>query len=100
MTMAINVGQKSINMRCILMVFMTMFSLSILGEDKGKTDIPPVIHSKIGSSITTDGGELTIRLLTKKQNFDVSDVNTLDGNINSKVSQYPSKWEEDVYQLS
>ena len=37
MTMAINVGQKSINMRCILMVFMTMFSLSILGEDKGKT---------------------------------------------------------------
>ena len=86
MTMAINVGQKSINMRCILMVFMTMFSLSILGEDKGKTDIPPVIHSKIGSSITTDGGELTIRLLTKKQNFDVSDVNTLDGNINSPKS--------------
>ena len=51
-----------------------------------KQDVPPVVHSVIGTKTDVNNGEMTLTLVDKKQAFNWSDQKTLDKNINSPKS--------------
>ena len=51
-----------------------------------KTTVPPAIHPTIGTEATSADGEVTIRLIAKKQNFGGKEPGTLDPDIHSPKS--------------
>ena len=52
----------------------------------GKSTTPQAVHPTLGTTATSDDGEITITLIAKKQNFGGKEPNTVDTDIHSPKS--------------
>ncbi len=70
-----------------LFVFATAlaFTLPAIGQEH-PTTLPPLVHSRIGDSVRSTDGMLTIKLIDKKQNYPGGDAATRDTDIHSPKS--------------
>ena len=70
-----------------LFVFATAlaFTFPAIGQEH-PTTLPPLVHSRIGDSVRSTDGMLTIKLIDKKQNYPGGDAATRDTDIHSPKS--------------